>query len=569
MTNNDDFFDDLFRQKLEQRSFTPGPESWAKAQQLIDGKGAASSAAAGAAAKGGLLSVTGIVICSAIVAAIAVAGYIFIPGVKENLIVRKPAQQKIISAQPDQKSGSEISAAENEKHAITLSTGNTSHESGVQPNEQPNFSSKEIAAQQHSAAPNKNRASSSAAANAKRTSSPASIKSSAQPDRDRGKLENRNVLPKVENGISSAEENLLVENMMINSSTEKSAEENTAKTSSENVSVGKAETLTVSSSTNESSATEKTPENTSASPAENPQQSVSSSGESAVENQGSTTPVEDRAQTTASQPATTGSDGNQNSASTGSSPTDANIARNEPAAGNETAPATAELPSANTTDGTNEKPESGAGEIPTAQVKNSGTNFWFVNAGATFIPGFNNGNISGRSINPVIGGGYHFRLANNFSMQAALNYTCIGNASDSNKTITEIDYSFGSAYYVTTTRLHRMHYASVPVTVWWHLDAKNSIFGGGTLNYLFTNESRVPATGDISIPTEITRFSYYAGANHFDALANIGYARNFGRRWNAQLSFYYGLSDLKINSYFGVDRVERNKGLQLMIQYTF
>jgi hypothetical protein len=197
-------------------------------------------------------------------------------------------------------------------------------------------------------------------------------------------------------------------------------------------------------------------------------------------------------------------------------------------------------------------------------------NYFFIEAGATFIPGFSPGFRSGRSINPVLGAGYCFRIGMKTSLQAALHYTFIGNVSDSTLIYTNTTFGFSSQTEYTEVNLKRLHYASVPLTFIYHLNSKNAFNAGMNINYLFTTEIHLhtysDANSDIS---SVSKFGYLQGINRFDFQFAGGYARTFGPHWSAEISLYAGLMDIKKNSFYGVNKFERNKGLQFTIQYAF
>ena len=212
-------------------------------------------------------------------------------------------------------------------------------------------------------------------------------------------------------------------------------------------------------------------------------------------------------------------------------------------------------------------------ELPPANVPNSGVNFWFAEAGLGFVPRFSPADYTGRSFNPVVGAGYHLHLFKKFALHAGLQYTWINNASDSSKVYTSSNYSFGVENQHIEIGLRRLHYAAVPLMLWWHPNAKNAFFAGATINYMFTTESVQrsyiadgPTVRDENIKST---FGYDQGINRFDVLASAGYGRNFGSHWNANVSAYYGFMDIKQNTWYGVNQFERNSGFRLMLQYQF
>jgi hypothetical protein len=214
---------------------------------------------------------------------------------------------------------------------------------------------------------------------------------------------------------------------------------------------------------------------------------------------------------------------------------------------------------------------SSSGVIPPPQKHASGkVNYFFAEAGMTFIPGFSSGFKSGRSFNPVVGGGYAFRVGMKFTMEAALHYTFVGHASDSSITYTNTTYSFGAQHEYTEASLKRLHYASLPISLTWHVNGKQAITGGVAFNYLFTTETRLHTYSETNSNIKTySKFGYIGGVNRFDILAMAGYTQTFGPLWSLRLSAYYGFMDVKNNNWYGINKGEHNKGLQFTVQYAF
>lgn len=209
-------------------------------------------------------------------------------------------------------------------------------------------------------------------------------------------------------------------------------------------------------------------------------------------------------------------------------------------------------------------------EAPPPASHSANVNYWFAEAGFTFLPG-----ITGmlRSVNPVIGGGYCIRLGQTFGLQAGLNYTFVNHISDSSVVYASNTYSFGLETQRTEIGLRRLHYLAAPVTVWWHPDNKQAIFGGVAFHYLLATESRERTYTETftSIKNEKVRsvFGYAQGISGGDVLLMGGYARTFGAHWTIGASFYYGVADLKKDDWYHVTKAEHNSGLRLTLQYGF
>lgn len=199
--------------------------------------------------------------------------------------------------------------------------------------------------------------------------------------------------------------------------------------------------------------------------------------------------------------------------------------------------------------------------------------YWFARGGLAYMPGFESTTTVGRSINPVLGGGYSYSLTKRLRIEAGLQYTTIGKASDSSRIYTSQNFGFGLEQERTEIGLQRLHYVAMPIQLRIALGEKNALLAGVTPHYLFTAESRV-RTYTLSHSTitndKTTRaFGYNQGLRQADLLVNAGYARSISDRLAVSAVFNFGLTDIKDNAYFRFEKTERHKNLQLLLLYKF
>lgn len=199
--------------------------------------------------------------------------------------------------------------------------------------------------------------------------------------------------------------------------------------------------------------------------------------------------------------------------------------------------------------------------------------WWFAQAGFTYIPGFTSSDKTGKSFNPVIGGGFAFPMGKDFSLSFGLQYTYINHVADSSRLFNSNTYSFGVEKAVTEIGLRRIHYAQLPINVQWHLGTKNILTAGITPTYLISSESQqrsyVQHGGSIRDEKVKSVFGYTAGLRSYDLLLTAGYQRNFGEHWGATARYHFGLTDIKDDAYYGVTKFERNSGFSLLLHYKF
>lgn len=199
--------------------------------------------------------------------------------------------------------------------------------------------------------------------------------------------------------------------------------------------------------------------------------------------------------------------------------------------------------------------------------------YWFVRGGLAYMPGFESTTTVGRSINPVLGGGYSYSLTKRLRIEAGLQYTTIGKASDSSRIYTSQNFGFGLEQERTEIGLQRLHYVAMPIQLRIAFGSKNALLAGVTPHYLFTAESRV-RTYTLSHSTitndKTTRaFGYNQGLRQTDLLLNAGYARSISDKLDVAAVFNFGLTDIKDNAYFRFEKTERHKNLQLLLLYKF
>jgi hypothetical protein len=201
------------------------------------------------------------------------------------------------------------------------------------------------------------------------------------------------------------------------------------------------------------------------------------------------------------------------------------------------------------------------------------TPYWFLRGGVAYMPGFESTTTVGRSINPVLGGGYSYSLTKRLRIEAGLQYTSIGKASDSSRIYTSQNFGFGLEQERTEIGLQRLHYVAMPIQLRIAFGRKNALLAGVTPHYLFTAESRV-RTYTLSHSTitndKTTRvFGYNQGLRSTDLLLGAGYARTISDRLDVAAVFNFGLTDIKDNAYFRFEKTERHKNLQLLLRYKF
>lgn len=134
-------------------------------------------------------------------------------------------------------------------------------------------------------------------------------------------------------------------------------------------------------------------------------------------------------------------------------------------------------------------------------------------------------------------------------------------------------YDFGYNNNTTTVTPKTLHYVTVPITLIYKLDDKNSLSAGVSLLYLLNTSSTVNTTAqnELNPPSNHskTSFGYTNGFNKMDIQAHLAYRRKIYKGISARLEGYYGFMDIETNSFFSDNSFQRNSGLRLILSYDF
>jgi hypothetical protein len=205
--------------------------------------------------------------------------------------------------------------------------------------------------------------------------------------------------------------------------------------------------------------------------------------------------------------------------------------------------------------------------------------FLSVDAGINGQLGWKNKEvIEGRGITPVLGLGITHTFNQTWSLSSGIQYNGIWYLKGDTKTAKTTVYDFGSTTTVTTTKPRFLHYIAGPLTIQYHFNDKNAILAGGSLAYLLNAKSKVeesitrvgPVVPMDSITAQNSSNSdYYTKTfNPFDAVIEIGYRRKISTHFSITGIANFGLLDVKQNSFFLKNTVERNSGLKVILSYT-
>jgi hypothetical protein len=201
--------------------------------------------------------------------------------------------------------------------------------------------------------------------------------------------------------------------------------------------------------------------------------------------------------------------------------------------------------------------------------------FLSIDAGVNGQLGWkNNDAIEARGLTPVFGVGITHAFNQTWSFSSGLHYHGIGYLKGDSQTSNATTYDFGSTTTITTTKPRFLHYIALPLMIQFHLNDKNAILAGGSLSYLLNAKSKVEENTtyirpiDTAFVSQNSSNDYYTKTfNPFDAAVSIGYRRKISSHFSIVAIADFGLLDIKRNSFFMKNTVERNSGLQLILSY--
>jgi hypothetical protein len=225
-------------------------------------------------------------------------------------------------------------------------------------------------------------------------------------------------------------------------------------------------------------------------------------------------------------------------------------------------------------------------KLPVPAVKGEGTsyatnvkleheykNFLYMEAGATYLLGWNGGGHEADGFNLVAGLNFQHYFTSNISAQIGAQYSTISNLTNSTHTISTKNYDFGLQQDVTTISYSKLHYVVVPVKAAITI-RKNNILGlGCNIGYLLNSESKKEKytisnnTSNKSNLTSSKEKGYVQGFNPFDVQVSAFYKRKLYKGFGVNAEFIYGLTDVKNNDFFKTNSFDRNLGFKLTLCY--
>lgn len=200
------------------------------------------------------------------------------------------------------------------------------------------------------------------------------------------------------------------------------------------------------------------------------------------------------------------------------------------------------------------------------------TNYLNFEAGFSYMLGWkNNDGKDADGFNAVVGVNYLSNVHSNYWFGLGIQYNRVGHLESSTKTSKITRYKLGEESQVTSITPNSLHYISAPFKLHYNLNDKNSLGINYTINYLLNVECTVEEyTENIlgqSNYSSYTASGYTKGFQLFTSQIGFCYRRQVYKELWLNADFIFGLNDIKENSFFGTNTVERNSGLKLTLTY--
>ena len=197
-----------------------------------------------------------------------------------------------------------------------------------------------------------------------------------------------------------------------------------------------------------------------------------------------------------------------------------------------------------------------------------------VEAGASYLFGWqNNGTLDANGFNPVIGLNYFNNFLPKMSLTFGLHYSSVNNLSYSNYTSKVTRLGFGEETKVTVFTPVKVHYLIVPLRFNYNLTPLNTVGIGCNIAYLLNIESEVENyTEKLNSKYNQTlskTTGYTEGFKQYDTQLALFYKRRLYPNLSLNLEVFYGLTDIKDNTFFKSNVFERNNGMKLTLVYNF
>lgn len=208
--------------------------------------------------------------------------------------------------------------------------------------------------------------------------------------------------------------------------------------------------------------------------------------------------------------------------------------------------------------------------------KHNAKNILFMEAGTTYLLGWNGGGkTEAGGFNLLAGVNFQHYFTGNIAAQIGVQYSTIGNLSNTSHTIGTVNYDLGMEQDVTSIKYQKLHYLVAPIKLTYNIGDKNTIGIGCNVGYLLNSDSKKEKYKTYSSDPNATKndltstkeSGYVQGFNPIDIQVGVSYRRRIYKGLSANAEFFYGLTDTKDNKFFKSNYFDRNVGFKVSLCY--
>jgi hypothetical protein len=202
------------------------------------------------------------------------------------------------------------------------------------------------------------------------------------------------------------------------------------------------------------------------------------------------------------------------------------------------------------------------------------TTIFSIDAGANYTLGWKyNTTKEATGFNAVLGASVMHYFTVKWSVLVGLQYNSLAHLSYSSYSGSNTQLGFGYTTSYTTITPKMLYYMAIPVKLQYHLNKNNSISAGVNVLHLLNASSTVSTYTQTDFTTSnhatTSKMGYMDGLSTWDIQPAVAYRRRIHKGFSICAEAYYGLIDIKSNSFFGINKSERNSGFKLVLSYSF
>jgi len=200
------------------------------------------------------------------------------------------------------------------------------------------------------------------------------------------------------------------------------------------------------------------------------------------------------------------------------------------------------------------------------------TNLFSVDAGTQYSGGWQIGSVvQGKGFNIVVGVGYSHYMGSTIFLKAGLQFSTFGNMSPLTY---NYQHNVGHVFYDSVITTQRLYFLRLPIQVEYFVGRKkrSSIGIGGALWYMIgsTGYATTYQQTDNNPPVNMQRYSQNTpldGYSTVNVSAHIFYRYVLSEKISMYLMPYIELTNMKDNTFFGENIIERTRGFEYILSY--